>query len=376
MVTSRFKAGLAGSLAALALFATGTSAAAAAPVAELTPPSHAFGQQNVGTESDRFDFTLANVGDGQITVTSVEKAGNNPGQFKIKPATTCATAVVLDSVSPDCRIRVTFDPGSLGTKTALISVVTDLSPTPLTVEITGTSIVVPSVGIGVSSIAIPFETRGVEEGPSVPRTLVISNTGTLPLNVADITTSGDVSQFLIQGMACSDRTLNQNEFCEFPILFKPDSPGAKRAQISIASNAANSPTVVSLVGTATSPPVPTGSARVSLGSKLPRAVRGGKIKVPITCITTGMERCVGKIVATATGEALPIPKGGRFMAARGSFSVKPGRHTVTLRLEPRAVRSLRRQSKFRASFVSTTKQASGKLLKGTGSRFIKAPRRR
>ncbi|HTU13998.1 MAG TPA: choice-of-anchor D domain-containing protein [Solirubrobacterales bacterium] len=361
MVTSRLRAAFAGTLAVLVLSTAGISAASAAPVAELTPPSHDFGQQNVGTESTRFDFTLANTGDGQITVSSVGKAGGNPGQFKIKPASTCETAVVLDAVSPDCRIRVTFDPGSLGTKTASIEVVTDLSPTPLTVQVTGTSVAVPSVGIGVSSAAIPFETIGVDELPTVPRTLVISSTGSLPLNIADITSSGDTSQFRADLTACAQRTLGQDQSCLLPITFDPDSAGLKRAQLSIASNAASSPTVVSLAGTATAPPKEPAAAEVRIARVLPR-VTGRALRLPLTCSTGDTARCSGNITVRTTGAQLGKKgKAGkrRFVVGKAVYSQTAVRGTATVKLKRFAAKALRRRGGMKLSIAYSVKQPGG-----------------
>lgn len=361
MFTSRFRAVLTGSLAVLVLVAAGSSAAVAAPIAELTPASHGFGQQNVGTESDRFDFTLANTGDGQITVVSVEKAGSNPGQFKIKAASTCAAAVVLDSSSPSCRIRVTFDPGSLGTKTATISVVTDLSPTPLTAQITGTSVAVPAVGIGISSVAIPFESRGIDEGPSVPRSLEISSTGSLPLEVGDISTAGETSQFLVDASACAHRTLTQGQNCLLPIVFDPDSAGIKRAQVSILSNAAASPSVVSLAGSATAPPPEPRRTVVKIGGILPR-VTGSSLKLPLTCVLGDSTSCSGKIRVMTTGVWLGKKGKARqrqFVIGKIAYSQVVARGTAKVRLKPFAMKSLRKRGRMNLQIVYSVNQPDG-----------------
>ena len=72
-----------------------------------------------------------------------------------------------------------------------------------------------------------------------------------------------------------------------------------------------------------------------------------------------MERCVGNIKGFASGEDLKNGKGGTFMVARGGFSMKPGQGIVSLSLEPRTIRSLKKQARLKTIFTVKTKQATG-----------------
>ncbi len=354
----------------IGLLAAFAAPAGAAPIAELTPASHAFGNQHVGTESTRFDFTLANAGDGQLTVGSIGKGGNNPGQFKIKNGGSCDPGVVLDPVTPSCTVRITFDPGSLGNKNAQIQVVTDLSPEPLIVTVTGTAVPVPAVTIGVSSAAIPFESRTIGEGPGVPRTVEVSGQGSLPLQIGAITLTGeDASQFALDPSGCAGQTLAQGQICRFDVTFGPSTAGHKKAQVEIASNAPDAPSIVHLAGTGAAPRSP-GQARTGLASTLPK-VKAGKLNLPLTCAVVNASRCAGKLTVRANGKALGL-KGGKakrsiVIGTRG-YSFTGARKSFPARLKGVALKQLRKRGRLKVQVVVTVKQPDGRVTKRTFNR--------
>ena len=351
---------LAVSAATLAVSILAPPGAAAAPVAQLTPATHGFGEQEVRTESESFDFTLANTGDGTVTVLSVTRMGENPGQFRLKGAGSCDPGVVLGGANPDCSVRVSFAPTSAGTKRATVQVVTDLSPTPLTVAVSGNALAEPTVRLGVSPVSMTFGSRRVSESPSSPRAVILTSRGSLPLNIGAVTVIGaDASQFVVDTAGCANRTLGQNQSCAIPVFFDPDTIGTKLAVISIDSNAPNSPRLVSLAGTA-KPAKPT---RVRITPFLPR-VRGSSasVRVPLRCYAGDAPACSGKLFVKVPGRA--IGKRGlasRRMFAAGSraYSLDRFRATVSVPLKPFALRALRRRGRLPLRITTTVRQPSG-----------------
>lgn len=328
----------------------------------------------VDTESAPFDFSLANTGDGSFTITSVTKAGANPGQFRIKNASTCAAAVVIDSGNPSCTVRVTFGPGSTGAKTATVEVVTDLSPTPLTVTVSGNGANAPAARIGVSGTVMPFGEVRIDEGPSIPRTVTITSAGNLPLEVGPITPGGaDVSQFPNDATACASRTLQPSEACQFTVSFDPVTAGQKTAQISIESNAAASPSLIALAGVAKDPPLPPGTATIRLSSKLPR-VKGNTARLPITCVATSTTGCAGKVTLSAKGSALGR-KGSNakknFSLGSTNFLVKTTKGQTSVRLKGFAVRALKRRGRLAVQVKSITEQPNGGVKARSVKRILK-----
>ncbi len=102
-----------------------------APVAAafLSPPSASFGNVNVGTSSAGQQFTLSNVGETPLTVTSITASGD------FAESNNCGTSLAL---SASCTINVVFTPTASGARTGTLSVVTSASANAATATLTGT----------------------------------------------------------------------------------------------------------------------------------------------------------------------------------------------------------------------------------------------
>lgn len=360
------------SAAALVVFIFWPAVAMSAPVAQLTPPAHAFGEQEIRTQSENFDFTLANAGDGTITVFSVAKAGENPGQFRLKGGGSCDPGVILSGPNPNCSVRVSFSPTSAGNKQAVIQVVTDLSPDPLTVAVTGRGLAEPTVRLGVSPVSMTFGSRRVSESPSNPRAVVLTSRGSLPLNIGAVSVAGtDASQFVVDPAACANRTLGQNQSCGIPVFFDPSTTGAKRAAISIESNATNSPRIVSLAGTA-KPARPT---LVRITPFLPRVrANAATAGVPLRCFAGDAPACAGKVFLRVRGRAIgkrgPAARRG-FSAGSRAYTLGRYRATVPVRLKPFALKALRRRGRLPVEITTTVRQPTGEFRLRNHYRTVK-----
>jgi hypothetical protein len=88
---------------------------------------------------------------------------------------------------------------------------------------------------------------------STEQTTTVTNTGTAPLIVSSVALSGpNADQFLIVGNTC-DVAVTPGLTCAVKTQFAPTSAGTKTATLIITSNAANSPSTVTLTGTASGP---------------------------------------------------------------------------------------------------------------------------
>jgi hypothetical protein len=84
--------------------------------------------------------------------------------------------------------------------------------------------------------------------------VTITNTGEEPLHISDATITGPDSELFIQtSNGCTGTTLQASESCFVHIRFWPGAPGVAMAQLKINSDAASSPDLVALRGTATAP---------------------------------------------------------------------------------------------------------------------------
>ena len=100
-----------------------------------------------------------------------------------------------------------------------------------------------TVGASASPTSLPFGNEGVN-GTSAPQTVTISSTGTNPLVISNITTTGD---FAVPSSTCT--ALPMTTSCTINVTYTPTVSGAETGTLVIASNDPNSPLIVSLTGT-------------------------------------------------------------------------------------------------------------------------------
>ena len=240
---NRLKAGLAVSVvAAIATLALGATSASAAFSGTYNPVSHPFGSQIVSTESNTFNFTFTNTGDDILLINAAELTGSNPGQFKIKNASTCTEALELN-VGVSCQVKVTFKPTALGAKTAKVSISSPMTTDPFEAAITGTSVADPTPKLYVSSPILTFGDQVLGMGPTSPSlATVLTNTGGGSLDMGAVGgTTGEESagngDFLVNAQDCAQRHLAAGESCALQTTFMPSAPGVRSAQMLIETNA-------------------------------------------------------------------------------------------------------------------------------------------
>ena len=91
------------------------------PIAVLSPASFTFASQPAMTSSSPESFTLSNTGGATLSITSIDFAGSNPGDFDQQ--TTCGATLGANST---CTIAVLFTPAAAGSRSGTL-VVTDNS---------------------------------------------------------------------------------------------------------------------------------------------------------------------------------------------------------------------------------------------------------
>ena len=91
-------------------------------------------------------------------------------------------------------------------------------------------------------------------GIGPPRTLTLTNDGSAPLTVADVSKSGSMrSDFLIVDDDCSDETLAPTQSCEIVLRFAPTDIAVRSATLEIETNAQGSPHTAQLTGVGADP---------------------------------------------------------------------------------------------------------------------------
>jgi hypothetical protein len=117
--------------------------------ATLTPGSNNFGNQGVGTTSSPQAFTLTNNTGSTLTSLSVSFTGANAGDFG--QSNNCGTSLAN---SASCTINVTFTPGALGSRSAMLTVNDSAGSQTSGLSGTGTDVTAPTTQITTPANAV------------------------------------------------------------------------------------------------------------------------------------------------------------------------------------------------------------------------------
>lgn len=205
----------------------------AAPSISLAPASLQFGSVEVGALSPDALVTLSNTGQKSLSINSVSAGG----PFEIQ--NTCGTTLAPRA---SCAMAVRFRPAVAGPALGELVFATDAPGGPQRVSLQGTG-VSPSGSVQASPANLVF--GDVEVGRhSAPQTLTITNIGSGTLAIGGITVPAG---FTASGN-CAAASLAPSASCQMAVTFGPSAVGAYDAELSVASNAPDSPHRIALAG--------------------------------------------------------------------------------------------------------------------------------
>ena len=250
-----------------------------APAISPNPGSWNFGKQRVGTTGTAKSFTITNSGDGPLNPTGVTITGADKADFN-KVSESCTAGAV--GVGGTCSVAVQFKPGTAGSRTAAIHIVSDDPASPTDIAMIGTG-TVPALSIAPASNDFPPQRVGTE---SATTTFRLSNLGTAPLTVGTLSLAGgDAGQYAISNNACSGHSVDPSQSCTVDVSFKPTGVGAHDdARLHVLSDDPGGAQDVPLRGSGV---VPTLSVRPKKGSFGKVAVKGGHVKKKFTITDAG-----------------------------------------------------------------------------------------
>ncbi|MGI8426663.1 MAG: Calx-beta domain-containing protein [Actinomycetota bacterium] len=107
------------------------------PAIRLRPDALAFAEQDRGSESGAKTLGITNVGIDPLTVSSIEKQGDNPADFEVKSDGCTAKSLAANR---SCSVGVTFSPGAIGSRRATLRINHNAEGSPHLVNLTGTGI--------------------------------------------------------------------------------------------------------------------------------------------------------------------------------------------------------------------------------------------
>jgi len=201
------------------------------------PSSAPFGNVAVGNTNSQ-TITLTNGGTANLIISQGSVSGNG---FKITGLSTPMTI----TPGSNATFNAVFTPTGAGKVTGSISLANDAPSSPYTIALSGTGVAETQLlSFNVSSLS--FGNVSVGSNTSLPATL--TNTGNSNVTISSANTTG--AGFTVSGVS-SGESLSPNQSIPVTVQFAPNAAGAVNGNLTIVSNATDSPTSIGLTGTGT-----------------------------------------------------------------------------------------------------------------------------
>lgn len=198
-------------------------------------------------------FGAVEVGQASSAAVLFTNEGQQPFNFSGPPlvqgegfsaVTSCAASL---SAGQSCQVSVTFAPGSMGAASGTLSVSSSAGGIPVVVDLQGTG--VQGVGDLAAAPGSSADFGSVSTGTSVTRNFVFHNSGNLSVSGVQVAVSSG------KGLSVTSNTCGSvvaaGESCTFSVVYSPSVEGPlSSAEISVLSSAYNSPSKLSVTGSA------------------------------------------------------------------------------------------------------------------------------
>lgn len=194
-----------------------------------------FGEQEVATTSDPRIITITSTGTGALSVFDVMVTSS---AYQVID-NTCTTAAIPKSGV--CTVRVVFTPGAGGSFPAELLITSNGAVTPQVVMLAGSG-VRRVLTIDPTTLDFGAQDAGV---PGAAQLVTVTSSGGGSVTLGTLTVTGD---FTIANDSCSGVLLAASTSCTFEVVFTPAAEGARSGSVTIPSNAAASPHLVTLSG--------------------------------------------------------------------------------------------------------------------------------
>ncbi|MGH9135598.1 MAG: choice-of-anchor D domain-containing protein, partial [Acidimicrobiales bacterium] len=204
-----------GATAALALSGTGV-----APALAFAPPSHDFGEVQVGRPGGPMTVSLANTGSGEATALAFVAPGNGFAA----DTSACGTSL---GAGASCEVTIVFTPAATGAATGTLMVESDEGAM-ATLALSGTG-VTPALTFTPERLVLSDVQVGT---PSEPMTVRLENTGTGEATALGFMAPGN--GFAADTTTCGTR-LPASASCEVIVTFTPAAAGRVDATLTVES---------------------------------------------------------------------------------------------------------------------------------------------
>jgi len=222
---------------------TGIGSEPAASQVLLSKTVLTFDSQTVNTSSVSQSVTLSNPGTTALIITQVSLSGTNAADFS--ETNTCGSSL---ATAKSCTLSLTFKPAGVGPRTALLLVADNANGSPQTVTVNGMGAANTNPVANVSPTTLTFPSQTVKT-TSAALPVILTDTGSAALALTSITMSGAEAAEFAQTNTCGN-SVAAGATCTVNVTFTPAATGSRSAQLQINDNAAGSPQIVAIIGTA------------------------------------------------------------------------------------------------------------------------------
>jgi len=236
------------------------SGVAVQPQLSVVPASVGFGTVAVGSTNTQ-TMMVTNQGTANLSVSQATVSGTG---FGLSPSALPMTVAPGKSGT----LTVTFTPTTTARTTGNLAVMSNAPNSPVTVPLSGSGATTSSQ-LAASPTALNF--ANVSLGGSSSQTVTLDNTGNASASISQLTVTG--AGFTASGLT-TPLTLAAGQSTTFTVAFAPTAAGSVSGNVSVSSNATNSPTQISLSGTGAAPATSSGPL-----TAFPGAQGGGALSV-------------------------------------------------------------------------------------------------
>ena len=207
----------------------------------LSPYSVSFGEVQVGKTTPPQTVTIVNTSASTVHITNIALTRH------FTQTNNCPTPPASLAKNDSCQIQVVFEAAAAESYSGLLAVYHDAKGSPLTVGLAGAGALGGwEIAVSPSSLNFPEQKVGT---PSVPQTIAVSNTGTKPLLISNISVAGDFTIMPSSTCELLDGPLAVKSSCTAVVTFTPLGAGRRDGRVTITDDAENSPLTVQLTGT-------------------------------------------------------------------------------------------------------------------------------
>ena len=226
---------------------SGTGTEDALPTVTFSPPSLDFGGQPVNTTSPVQTVTVTNSGDAILSIGEIffTGASNFFDRLSGQPGD-CAVQTLRPAES--CNLRLTFRPRTADVYVANLGLFTNTTEQQVDLPLRGTGLGAPVAAFSTTQLDFGTHSLGTT---SDPRTVTLTNTGTVALMIEAMTVSDGFTRLTGLADDCVLGELFVGASCQFRVSFTPTAETTYNGTLTLTSNTETSPDVVALTGRGT-----------------------------------------------------------------------------------------------------------------------------